>query len=73
VLYYQTGQIDKARETLERFKQGGPRGALDIQRIEQTLSAAASEKSGSERVHALTPQARQQFLQIALALADQPP
>ena len=73
VLYYQTGQIDKARETLERFKQGGPRGALDVQRIEQTLSAAASEKSGSERVHQLTPQARQQFLQIALALADQSP
>ncbi|MBZ5668715.1 MAG: tetratricopeptide repeat protein [Acidobacteriia bacterium] len=73
VLYYQTGQIDKARETLERFKQGGPRGALDVQRIEQTLSAAASESSSSGRVRELTPQARQQFLQIALALADQSP
>jgi tetratricopeptide (TPR) repeat protein len=72
VLYYQTGQIDKARETLERFKQGGPRGALDVQRIEQTLSAAASEESGSKRPNQLTPQARQQFLQVALALADQP-
>jgi tetratricopeptide (TPR) repeat protein len=73
VLYYQTGQIDKARETLERFRQSGPRGALDVQRIEQALSAAASESSSSGRVHELTPQARQQFLQIALALADQSP
>jgi len=73
VLYYQTGQIDKARETLERFTQSGPRGALDVRRIEQALSAAASESSSSGRVHELTPQARQQFLQIALALADQSP
>jgi tetratricopeptide (TPR) repeat protein len=72
VLYYQTGQIDKARETTERFRQGGPRGRLDVQRIEQALSAA-SANSGNERVHQLTPQARQQFLQIALAHADQSP
>ncbi len=73
VLYYQTGQIDKARETLERFRQSGARGALDVQRIEQTLSAAASESSSSGKVPELTPQARQQFLGIALALADRSP
>ena len=73
VLYYQTGQIDKARETLERFRQSGARGALDVQRIEQALSAAASESSSGGRVRELTPQARQQFLEIALALADQSP
>ena len=73
VFYYQTGQIGKARETLERFKQAGPRGGINVQRIEQTLSAAASQNPGREAVHPLTPQARQQFLQIALALADQVP
>jgi tetratricopeptide (TPR) repeat protein len=73
VLYYQSGQIAKARETLEQFTQGGPRGGLDVQRIEQALSAAAAEDSSHERVHPLTPQARQQFLEIALALADQFP
>jgi tetratricopeptide (TPR) repeat protein len=72
VLYYQTGQIDKARETLERFKQGGPRGALNVPRIEQTLSAAAAQNPGGETIRQLTPQDRQQFLAIALALADQP-
>ena len=73
VLYYQSGQIDKARETLERFTQGGPRGGLDIQRIEQALSAAAAQKGDRPRVQELAPQARQQFLQIALAFADESP
>ena len=71
--YYQTGQINKSRETLERFKQSGARGGLDVQRIEQALSAAGPESSSGETVHDLTPQARQQFLQIALAFADQSP
>jgi len=73
VLYYQTGQIDKSRETLERFNQSGARGGLDIQRIEQALSAAGPESSSSQTVHELTPQARQQFLQMALAFSDQSP
>jgi tetratricopeptide (TPR) repeat protein len=72
VLYYQSGQIDKARETTERFTQAGPRRGLDVQGIEQALSAA-SANSANQTVHQLTPQARQQFLQIALAHADQPP
>jgi tetratricopeptide (TPR) repeat protein len=69
VLYYQSGQIDKARETLERFAQGGPHGALDVQRIEQALSAAAQNRDRA-KVQELAPQARQQFLQIALAFAE---
>jgi tetratricopeptide (TPR) repeat protein len=72
-LYYQTGQIDKARETLERFRQGGPHGALDVERIEQALSTAASQNPERGRVQELAPQAREQFLEIALALADQSP
>lgn len=72
VLYYQTGQIAKARETLERFRQGRPRGGLDVQRIEQALSAA-SENPAPGKAPELAPQARQQFLEIALALADQSP
>ena len=73
VLYYQTGQISKSRETLERLKQSGARETVNVQGIEQTLSAAGSGNQGSERPHAMTPQDQQQFLQIALALADQAP
>ena len=73
VLYYQTGQIDKSRQTLERLKQSGARGALNVQRIEQVLSAAGPESERSGKAHDMTPQDQQQFLQIALALADQSP
>ena len=73
VLYYQTGQIQKSRETLERFRQAGPRGGLDVDRIEKALSAAAAESRDTGRVQELAPEARQQFLQVALAFADQAP
>jgi tetratricopeptide (TPR) repeat protein len=70
VLYFETGQIAKSRETLERFKQAGTRGGIDVQRIEQALSAAAAQNRDTGEVQELTPQARREFLQIALALAD---
>lgn len=73
VLYFQTGQIQKSRETLERFRQAGPRGGLDIQRIEQALDAAAAQHLDAAKAQALSPQAQQQFLQVALAFADQAP
>ena len=71
VLYFETGQIDKARETLDKFTKGGPQGVLDAKRIEQVLSAANSQQARASGQ--LPPQARQQFLQFALTLADQSP
>lgn len=71
VLYYQTGQIDKVRETLNEFLQNGPRGALNVSRIEQALAAAPARKPAANAPTVLSAQARQQFLQTALALADQ--
>ncbi len=40
VFYYQTGQIAKAREVLNRFKNSNANGALDVNRIEQMLAQA---------------------------------
>lgn len=71
VLYYETGRMDKVRQTLKEFMKNGPPGALDVRRIEQALSAAPSGNPAAGKVPVLPPQARQQFLQIALALADQ--
>jgi tetratricopeptide (TPR) repeat protein len=67
VFYYQTGQIDKAREVLNRFK-GSNAGGLDVGRIEQALSKAPAT-SGSA-TEPLPNQARQQLLQFALVIAD---
>lgn len=66
VFYYQTGQIDKAREVLDRFKNSGARGGLDITRIEQTLAQAPPTSTTTS----LEPAQRMQIFQIALYLVD---
>ena len=68
VFYYQTGQIDRAREVLNRFK-GSNAGGLDVQRIEQIL--AQSSSGSAEPTQPLSNEARQQLLQFALVIADQ--
>lgn len=67
VFYYETGQIEKAREVLNRFK-GSNAGGLDVQKIEQALSQAAPAAPSSDKP--LPMEARRQLLQIALVIAD---
>jgi tetratricopeptide (TPR) repeat protein len=67
VFYYETGQIDKAREVLNRFK-GSKAGGLDVGRIEETLSKAPAASSSVGEPMPMA--ARQQLLQVALSLAD---
>jgi tetratricopeptide (TPR) repeat protein len=67
VFYYQTGQIEKAREVLNRFK-GSNAGGLDISRIEDALSKASANSSPAEKSIPMV--ARQQMLQFALLIAD---
>jgi len=68
VFYYQTGQIDKAKEVLNRFKGSNPGGALDVNRIEEALEKAPPmPKIVNEPMPAAS---RQQLLQFALSMAD---
>jgi len=67
VFYYQTGQIEKAREVLNRFK-GRNTGGLDVNRIEEVLSRAPATSPSTEAPMSMA--ARQQLLQLALSLAD---
>jgi tetratricopeptide (TPR) repeat protein len=67
VFYFQTGQIAKAREVLDRFK-GSNAGGLDVNRIEEVLSRAPAKSSSAQEPMSVA--ARQQFLQLALSLAD---
>ena len=67
VFYYQTGQIEKAREVLNRFK-GSNAGGLDVARIEETLSKAPTNPSSAGQPIPMV--ARQQLLQLALMIAD---
>jgi tetratricopeptide (TPR) repeat protein len=67
LFYYETGQIEKAREVLDRFK-GSNAGGLDVSRIEEALSKAPTAPPPTSA--SLPREARQQLLQVALSLAD---
>jgi len=67
VFYFQTGQVEKAREVLNRFKASSVGTTLDTDRIEQTLARASSAPAVSQPLNEAN---REQFLQMALTLAD---
>jgi tetratricopeptide (TPR) repeat protein len=68
IFYFETGQIAKAKEVLDRFKNSNGSAALDINRIEQVLDQApATSPAGDEP---MTMANRQQLLLFALSLAD---
>lgn len=68
--YSQTGQISKARETLERFKAVNGSGDLDASKIEHMLDQESAQQVTAGPPRPLSPEGRAQFLQVALALAD---
>jgi tetratricopeptide (TPR) repeat protein len=68
VFYYQTGQIEKAREVLNRFKGSNAAGVLDVNRIEEALSRAPATSASAREPMPIA--ARQQLLQLALSLAE---
>jgi tetratricopeptide (TPR) repeat protein len=68
VFYYQTGQIEKAREVLNRFKGSNAAGGLDVNRIEEALSRAPAQTASAREPMPML--ARQQLLQLALSLAE---
>ena len=66
--YFQTGEIAKAREVLNRFKGSNSTGGLDINRIEEALSRAPEMPSTIREPMPMA--ARAQLLQLALSVAD---
>ncbi len=67
VFYFETGQITKAKEVLDRFRNSNA-GGLDINRIEKVLEQAPQSSSGANEPLAMAD--RQRLLQLALTLAD---
>jgi tetratricopeptide (TPR) repeat protein len=68
VFYFETGQIAKAREVLNRFKNSNVGGGLDVNKIEQVLAQAPETASTANEP--MTMANRAQLLQLALSLAD---
>lgn len=65
--YFQTGQVTKAREVLQRFRNNGARGGLDLQRIESALGGATDDPLKSGKVMGM--KERLQVFQLAEYLA----
>lgn len=68
VLYFETGQIAKAREVLDRLRNSSVSASLDTEKIKQALDRASSTHSDTQEP--LTGPNQSQFLQFALSLAD---
>ena len=68
VFYYQTGQLDKAKEVFNRFKGSGASSGLDVNRIAETLEKAPAMPLVVNEPMPMV--ARQQLLQFALSIAD---
>jgi thioredoxin-like negative regulator of GroEL len=68
VFYFQTGQIAKAKEVLDRFKNSSVNSGLDVNRIEQVLAQASATPPNGDATMSLA--GRKQLLQLALFLAD---
>jgi tetratricopeptide (TPR) repeat protein len=68
VFYFETGEIAKAREVLNRFKGSNAASGLDISRIEEALSQVPEAPSTINEP--MPTAARLQLLQLALSLAD---
>ena len=68
VFYFQTGQIAKAKEVLDRFKNSNARGGLDVNRIEQVLAQVPETPPTANAPMPIA--SRKQLLQLALFLAD---
>ena len=68
IFYYQTGQIAKAKEVLDRFKNSNARASLDINRIEKALAQAPVTTPHMNEP--LSSSQKIQLLQFALFIAD---
>jgi tetratricopeptide (TPR) repeat protein len=68
MLYFDTGQLDRARQTLDRYSRIFPHGHLDVNAISRALEAATQGQAPAPRP--LSDQAKSQFLAMAVALSD---
>ena len=68
VFYYETGQIDKAREVLKRFEGSNAGGGLDVHRIQEALERAPAMEVIVNQP--MPSEARQQLLEFAVTIVD---
>jgi tetratricopeptide (TPR) repeat protein len=70
IFYYEGGRIAEARQVLQRCMEMFPNGAIDLAKVSAVLDAASESGKSGQRA-GLSPEARHEFYQLALAMADQ--
>jgi Flp pilus assembly protein TadD len=71
IFYYEVGRIEEAREVLRRYTEVFPHGSIDVDKIRQTLDSAPVSKNTSRKSSELSANARREFYQLALMLAEE--
>jgi tetratricopeptide (TPR) repeat protein len=68
IFYYETGQIENAKQVLQRYRQMFPQGAMDVEQMRATLNATAA--GSPDATAALSANARREFYELTSKLID---
>jgi len=71
IFYYETGQIENAKQILQRYTEMFPEGSMNVDKMRATLDAAAVEKKSSNKSAELSADARREFYELAANLATE--
>ena len=71
ILYYEAGRIDDARQVLLRCMEMFPHGTIDAEKISRVLDAASQSGKSSKQPGQLSQEARREFYELTLGMADQ--
>ncbi len=71
IFYYEAGQIENAKQVLNRYTEMFPEGSMNADKMRATLDAAAMEKKSSNKLAGLSADARREFYELATNLATE--
>src|SRR5258707_12863031 len=69
IFYYEAGQIENAKQILQRYTEMFPDGSMNVNKMRATLDAAAIDKKSSNKLAGLSADARREFYKPAADLA----
>ena len=69
IFYYEAGQIENAKQVLNRYTEMFPEGSMNVDKMRATLDAAAIDKKSPNKLAELSADARHEFYELAANLA----
>jgi hypothetical protein len=69
IFYYEAGQIENAKQALQRYTEMFPEGSMNVDKMRATLDAAGIENKSSDKLARLSADARREFYELAATLA----